>query len=91
MIILILWDMSETYSEPFDHWIFFWYYIFENFRLKMNKNTFLAHYDFITEITTFLSLEKKSLDAHKGKVAGFSSNLNDSSVRHMPFVFPYLH
>ena len=40
-------------------------YIFENFRLKMNKNTFfLEYYDFTKAITTFLSLETKSLDAY---------------------------
>ena len=27
---------------------------------------------------------------YKGKVGGFSSSLNDFSVRHMPLVFPYL-
>ena len=39
-------------------------YIFENFRLKMNKNTFFGIYDFTKAITTFLSLETESLDAY---------------------------
>ena len=28
---------------------------------------------------------------YKVKEAGFSSSLNDFSVRHMPLIFPYLH
>ena len=97
MIILIMWDMSETYSEPSDHWKLFFEIIFSKTSIrKWIKIRFLAHCDFIKEITTFLSLETKSLDAYgqsgpyKGKVAGFTSSLNDFSVRHMPFVFPYL-
>ena len=39
MIILIMWDIFGT-IRPLK--IIFWDYIFENFRLKMNKNTFFG-------------------------------------------------
>ena len=42
MIILIMWDMFETYSEPFDHWKIFLDYILESFRLKISKNAFIG-------------------------------------------------
>ena len=108
MIILIMWDMFETYSEPSDHWKLFFEITFSKTSAwKWIKIRFLAYYDFTKAITTFLSLETKSLDAYgqsiwqlqshsslrlcKGKVAGFSSSLNDFSVQHMPLGFPYLH
>ena len=49
-----VWDIFGTIRSLK---IIIWDYIFENFRLKMNKNPFLAYFDFTKAITTFLSLE----------------------------------
>ena len=69
MIILIVSDMFETYSEPSEHPKIFWNYIFENFRLKMNKNTFLGLlWLYWKAIAIFLSLETKSLDAYSQSI-----------------------
>ena len=65
MIILIMWDMFETYSEPSDQWKLFFEITFSKTSAwKWIKIRFLAYYDFTKAITTFLSLETKSLDAY---------------------------
>ena len=57
--------MSETYSEPSDHWKLFFEITFSKTSAwKWIKIRFLAYCDFIKAITTFLSLETKSLDAY---------------------------
>ena len=50
-----VWDIFGT-IRPLK--IIFWDYIFENFLMKMNNNTFFSLY------ATFVSLETKSLDAY---------------------------
>ena len=65
MIILIVWDMFETYSESSDHWKLFFEITFSKTSAwKWIKIRFLAYYDFTKAITTFLSLETKNLDAY---------------------------
>ena len=47
MIILIMWDMSETYSEPSDHWkLFFEIKFSKTSAWKWIKIRFMAYYDF---------------------------------------------
>ena len=65
MVILIMWDMFETYSEPSDHWKLFFEITFSKTSAwKWIKIRFLAYCDFIKAINTFLSLEMKSLDTY---------------------------
>ena len=65
MIILIMWDMFETYSEPSDHWKLFFEITFSKTSAwKWIKIRFLAYCDFIKAITNFLSLETKSLHTY---------------------------
>ena len=65
MIILIVWDMSELHSEPSDHWKLFFVITFSKTSAwEWIKIRFLAYCDFTKAITTFLSLETKSLDAY---------------------------
>ena len=65
MIILIMWNMFETYSEPSDHWKLFFEITFSKISAwTWIKIRFLEYYDFTKAIITFLSLETKSLDAY---------------------------
>ena len=75
MIILILWDMSETYSEPSDHWKLFFEIIFSKTSTwKWVKIRLLVYCDIIKAFTTFLSPETKSLDAYGQSIWRFQSH-----------------
>ena len=64
MIILIIWDMFETYLKPSDRWkLVFEIGFSKTPAWKSVKMLFLAYCAFIKAFTTFLCLELKTLDA----------------------------